>query len=389
MSNSFVNFLTGIVNGSGNMRDYQHAARLYVDNNYELTPKAGWIYYVAININREIGSTIKDPTLRKEFSRWYNRYKGTVGLLASQIDLPKFSIETEVINQYNRKRVVQKKINYNPISITFHDDMANVTTNLWKAYYQYYYADSVSLGKSTGATSIIPKYNGSKYNGFQDATNYQYGLNSGIDGSVPFFVSIDVYQLHKKKFTQFKLVNPMIKEWSHDSLDQAQGNKMLTSKMTVEYETVIYDTSPTNKVTSSKPGFNKEHYDHTPSPLSIGGQGSVSIFGPGGLVAGAEDIYGTLTDPGSSPLDLINAAISGANLVRNTSNITTAGLVQEGTGIFNSVLSGVTAAGRGNIVSGALNGLNQSLSPAGISVPGGTQAPDQTIATPINTKTGR
>ena len=55
--------------------------------------------------------------------------------------MPKFKITTDTVNQYNRKAVVQTKLTYEPITITFHDDMANATTDLWKNYYQYYYAD--------------------------------------------------------------------------------------------------------------------------------------------------------------------------------------------------------------------------------------------------------
>jgi hypothetical protein len=373
MSNAFVNFLSGAADGSGNLRSYQHATRLYVDNNYQLTPKAGWIYYVKVNINPDIKNLITDTKVKKEFTEWLNRYKGTVGLLAKTVDLPKFSIETETLNQYNRKTVIQKKINYNPITIVFHDDMANVSLNLWKSYYQYYYGDS--LNPTGTSPQVLFKYQDNKYdNRVLDAN---YGLNNGE--SERFINSIDIYQLHQKKFTNIKLINPIIKEWSSDNLDQSQGNRLLTSRMTIEYETVIYDTAATNSITKDNPGFNKDHYDNTPSPLSIGGQGTNSVFGPGGLVAGASSIFGTLNNPDASPLDILNAAIQGRNLVRNAGNITKAGLLQEGQGIFNSVLSGV-ASSNGNITSGALNGLNQAIAPAGIRVPSGSQAPDQTVA---------
>jgi hypothetical protein len=382
MSNAFTNFLSGVLNGSGNLRDYQHASRLYRNNNYALTPKAGWIYYVAININADVVKTITDPAIVHQFNDWYTKNKGVIGLMAKQVDMPRFTIDTEVLNQYNKKTIIQKKINYGGIGITFHDDMANVTTNLWKSYYQYYYGDSVDAGKTGVSSNIIPKYIDNKYKDFNEQQDYRYGLNNGQD--IPFFTSIDIYQLNQKKFTSFKLVNPIIKEWAHDQLDQTQGNRLLGSKMQVEYETVIYNTSPNNAVTKENPGFNKDHYDTTPSPLSIGGQGTVSIFGPGGLVAGASSIFGSLTNPGGSPLDLLNTAIQGGNLIRNAGNVSGSGIREEGLGIFNSVLSGVSSKGQGTITSGALNGLNQAISPAGINVPNGTKPPDQISATPVN-----
>ena len=373
MSNAFVNFLTGAADGSGNLRSYQHATRLYVDNNYQLTPKAGWIYYVKVNINPRIKNIITDSTLKKEFTEWLNKYNGTVGLLAKTVDLPKFSVENETLNQYNRKTIIQKKINYNPITIVFHDDMANVSLNLWKSYYQYHYGDSLSAAAVN--PQIYFKYQDNKYD--SRVLDASYGLSNGQ--SERFFTSIEIFQLHQKKFTSIKIINPIIKEWASDNLDQTQGNRMLSSRMTVEYETVIYDTAATNNITKENPGFNKNHYDNTPSPLGIGGQGTNSVLGPGGLIAGASSIFGTLSNPGASPLDILNAAVQGRNLIRNAGNISKAGLLEEGTSLFNSALSGVSSS-NGNITSGALNGLNQAIAPAGIRIPTGSQAPSQTIA---------
>jgi hypothetical protein len=58
------------------------------------------------------------------------------------------------MNQYNRKRIVQTKIKYDPIDISFHDDngsgvgtanLGGTVRALWKAYYNYYYFDGMHL----------------------------------------------------------------------------------------------------------------------------------------------------------------------------------------------------------------------------------------------------
>lgn len=394
MSNFFSNFLGGVMDGSGDLRDYQHASRLYVSNFYELTPKAGWIYYVVLNINPRLRT---DKILSgKEFENWYDRYKGTVGLLAKQVDLPKFTMQTEVLNQYNRKAVIQKQINYMPIGITFHDDMANSTTNMWKNYYQYYIADAAG---QKGSESI--KYQDTKYKDFIDPNNNHYGLSNGQSTRIPFFTSIDIYQLHKQHFTSFKLVNPMIKEWAHDQLDQTSGNKMLTSRMTVEYETIVYNTEPTNRVTRQNPGFTISHYDTTPSPIRIGGKGNNSIFGAGGIINGASEVFGDLQNM-SSPLDVLNTAIKAGNLARNAKNVSSASLKAEGYSIINSTLANI-ATGQAAVlntdgtvsrvpageriaqgVNATVSGITQAISPAGINLyrNSNSSTTDQTTATP-------
>lgn len=405
MSNAFTNFLNGFVGGvigqSGNLRDYQHASRLYVDNYFELTPKAGWIYYVVLNINPQLRQSI-NPARLAEFEMWYTRYGGRVGLLAKQADLPKFTIETETVNQYNRKVVIQKKINYDSVSITFHDDMANATTNLWKQYYQYYFADGVSSSQFLLSPQIIPKYKDNKFSSNDsDAGSLNYGLNNGQYDK--FFTSIDLYELHRHRYTKFTLVNPIVKKWDHDPLDQTQGNKMMSSKMTVDYESVMYDTSAYNRTNLYNPGFAIDHYDNTPSPISVSGQGSASLFGEGGVMAGAVDILGDLQHlDQASPLDLLNTVIKGANVVRNAKSLSKAGIKQEGYSMLTGTLSNIAASPAavqnldGTIsrvpasdrisqgFSQTLNGVSQNIAPAGINLFTGrnSSVTDTVYATP-------
>lgn len=401
MANAFVNFLKAASLGSGNLRDYQHASRLYLTNYYELTPKAGWIYYVEFVINSKVtkgydivtntfGSQTNTNKEKEDFIGWYDKNKSKIGLLAKSVGMPKFNITTEILNQYNRKTVIQKSIGYQPISIVFHDDMANVTTNLWKSYYQYYFGDSIG-GQSSDTKSVaIPKYQDTKYQSLNDTRDNRYGLNN--QQTEPFFISIDVYQLYQQKYTSFKIVNPLVKDWKHDDLDQTQGNKMLTNSMTLDYETVIYNTD--NKSIKDdqgldRVGFVNEYYDNTPSPLSIGGQGTVSVLGQGGIINGARSIFGALGKPDMSPLGLLQTALQAGNLIRNASNISLDGLIEEGSDVFSSVLSGIEAGGKeSNIVSGALQGLNNAINPAGLNIPLGSQSTNgQTSAAPV--KTGR
>ena len=143
MSNAFTNFLSGVVDGvfgsSADLKDYQHANRLFVRNTYARAPKLGFLFFVNFNIN-------PDAILDKA---WKEKGRKDVGLLVKKADLPKFKIATETLNQYNRRTLVQSKLTYDPISIEFHDDNSDITLDLWKNYYQYYFADGVYGTTST------------------------------------------------------------------------------------------------------------------------------------------------------------------------------------------------------------------------------------------------
>jgi len=369
---SIVEYLSGFTN-QGNMHDFQHASRLYLDDNFALAPKTSWIYYVVFSINPAAISEVQ----------WNEQKRGyEAGMLVKACDLPKFKIQVETLNQYNRKTLIQQKISYEPISMTFHDDMSNVTNSLWVNYFRYYYRDTwwgqaVKTNSQFGAgDKTKSNYGNTKYQtgpSLKDATGRpggagKFGLNN--NQSVPFFNAITIYQLNAKRFTSYVLVNPLIESWEHDQLDQSSGNKFAQSRCLLGYETVFYGEGRVSRDNPS--GFATFHYDLTPSPLSIAGGGNSTIFGPGGILSGTQDLFGTtdklLSGNSISSLgSIVGVGIQGSNLIRNYKNISSASLKAEGQSILNSAIKGAIAGGGpgsgilGGIIGGGLGSLGKSL----------------------------
>lgn len=347
---SLGSYLQPVLNTGIQMKDYAHASRLYLDNVYALAPKAGWLYYVVFDIEP---SAITDQT-------WANQQRiSEVGMLVKTADLPKFNIQTEVVNQYNRKTVIQKNITYNSVNLIMHDDQSNVVHNMWLNYYRYYFADSTWGGTGpigTARDNTPGAFQNNKYLPANDLFNpTNYGLNSKLVVA-PFFRSITIYQLNRKLFTSFKLVNPIIKAWEHDRVDQSAGNKLAESKMSIDYEAVFYGTGQVKKDTPS--GFAMFHYDTSPSPLSLAGGGNSTLFGPGGVVPGALELFGDVSgilnpDTNVSPLGVLGTVIKGVNLAQNIKGVSRDSLRAEGYAIVNNALR--------NVAQGGLNGLGVNL----------------------------
>lgn len=340
MSNAFTNFLSS--SGLGiNLRDYQHASRLYVDNNYAYSPKLGFLYYVVFKINPD---AIIDQ-------QWRNTGSMDVGLLVKKIDLPKFSIVNETLNQYNRKTVVQTKLTYTPVSVEFHDDNIDVINKLWINYYKHYFADS-----TYGTSGSVPvAFRDTKYG----ETDYQYGIYDN-NNKIPFLTSVEIYSLHQQDFTQITLINPKITEWAHDSLNQAEGNKTLQNRMSVAYENVLYDHGQIVAETNP-PGFTTVYYDRNPSPYPIAGNPNNSPYyvkqETGFDKPGAQRVFGKVGGTYRSPNPLLDIA---AILAKNFIN--TRGIVR-------------TNALSYNIASGALGAINKTA-------PGKFYTPPSTEAQP-------
>ena len=266
MSGFFNQFLRQLAEGD-NVRDYQHAARTFVDSLYRLSPKSGALFHVFIELNPAIAK--RDPQNPN------SQYE--IGLMAKTAQLPKFTIQNKILNSYNRKNIVQERINYDPITLTFHDDAANVIRNFWQGYYAYYYRDSDHT-----ATLYNQEY---KYKPRQEQ-NWGFSPKNKGTGAPNYINAIRIYSLHQKSFSSYILFRPTIQAFQHGQHAQGEFNPMEHS-MTVAYEAVQYEYGAVSRGTVM--GFNIMHYDNTPSPLTSLGGGTTSILGPGGLVEGAGD----------------------------------------------------------------------------------------------------
>lgn len=318
------NLSSGILGPKGNMADWQHARRLFIDNNQELAPKSKFLYHVYFQLTESGYGILKE----------LRNFNKEVGMLVKSADLPKYQAQIETKNKYNRKKNIQTSIQYDPVNIEFHDDNYGVTTAFLEAYYKYYFADGNhpfndgSYGnRRTGDTT----YQGPGVN------SYKYGLDNNTP-VIPFFDYIQITQFARKNYTTYTLINPIITNWAHDNVNSNDGGATTTNTITVAYESVLYDRGTVSD--NGVKGFAQEHYDQTPSPISILGGGGSSFFGAGGTLDTAVDIFRYLRGENNfdNPLE---AAIAGANLIGNARNLTSEGLRSEGYSILTRALGDV------------------------------------------------
>ena len=325
----------GALNPKGNLGDFAHGARLYVDDSFRLAPKQKFLYHCVFNLDPSVAK-ISDPPIKN--------HQRELNMLVKNVDLPKYSVDMVTVQQYNKKRNIQTKIVYDPVTIVFHDDNYGVTTALWETYYRYYYKDGNLGGKDTvgnPTTSTQRAYNrGSGYEGAK-FNQTQFGL----DNNTPianFFTSIQIYQLARKTYTCYTLVNPLIQQWQHDTLNNQQSDVM-SNQMVVQYEAVFYSRGRIS-ANGAPQGFGEEHYDKTPSPNSLLGGGSTSLLGDGGVLSG---LFGAGDGPhtyigsqlGAGKRGLTFASIiTTANRIKNAKRLSKEGLRQEGFNILTGAI---------------------------------------------------
>lgn len=312
---SINDFLSGFSNGLPGMKDYQHASRLYIDENYKLIPKQKFLFHVVF--------TLSDTALANPLFQNYEKL--SLNMLVKSCQLPKYNMNVEQKQSYNRKVPVATHITYQPINITFHDDHADVVNGFWKSYYEYHISDSLA-GYNTNGKLTKDTF----YNSKGSLNRTQFGMDNYQLNGEPVIRQIEIFALHKQRFTSFKLINPVIGGFSHDDLEQTEGNGIMANTMEVFYETVLYGAGlvKTSLGTPNReriPGFATLHYDLEPSPLSVLGRGTTSIFGPGGIIDGIGSVIGDVRN-GNVGLGTI---LKGINTYNNAKKIKAKDAVKE------------------------------------------------------------
>ncbi|MBC8435626.1 MAG: hypothetical protein H8D84_01435, partial [Proteobacteria bacterium] len=94
-------YLKGFQDSLPGMKDFRHASRLYIDDNYKLMPKQKFLFHVIFQT---------DETL---FFKGFNRNESLdFNMLVKACDLPKYNMNIEEKFQYNKKMYCATRIQY-------------------------------------------------------------------------------------------------------------------------------------------------------------------------------------------------------------------------------------------------------------------------------------
>jgi len=340
LSNALNGFSSGFTQGlfgTDTVKDYKHASKTFVSDGLALAPQQKFLFHVYFNLNTSIPGLSESLGSAQDLSQ--------LGMMVRTADVPSYRIDVDELNQYNRKRYIQKKINYQPVNITFHDDGSDLVRSMWYNYYVYYFSDARHGydGVSTGQAGNGPfDFNRRDvYDDLRSVHDWGYNGESPSGGYKPnFFRDIKIYGLNRGNFVQYTLINPVIVDWRSDTFDYSQDSGTMTNTMTLQYETVKFSRGRIGTPGSSEVrGWGQnESYDSSPSKLSQGG-GTQSVLGQGGLL-----------DAGTSILnDLQNGNILGAIVTAGRSyttfkdadvgDIAASEILQQGTALATTALT--------------------------------------------------
>ena len=288
------------------LRDARHANQIYTQSNFAFAPKSKYMYHVRFEPNDEVGNSATSNVFQ---------FQKELGVLVKSADLPSFRASVENKQQYNRKKNVQTRVDYQDCRITFHDDNTGVTRALLEEYYRYYFFDANK--NTTGAEAAYGPRD--KY----FARVPSYGLDNRKKN--PFFKYITIYQLARREWVAYTLVNPLLSAWDHGGVDASDGG-FNENTITVAYESVQYTSGNVGNDTPAGFADASVGYDVEPSPLGYLDNAMIPNGGEKGLLP-------ALIGLGTSAL--LNKAFGNSN--SPSKNI----LKQVGTGLIGGLVTNV------------------------------------------------
>lgn len=216
------------------LRDSRHAAHLFGFTGTRLntgTPRHKFQYFVNFRFNGAVGGFVSQFLGRRDQDR--------VAALVKTVQMPGLNVQTDVMNQYNHRRIVQTKIEPQSVSMSFHDTVDGRTLNLWEMYYEYYFKDGVAARKLGGAGVNISRF---AHDTVKPRFEDDFGYNMERVGNNRQLINvIEIFQVQGGKFTQTSLVNPTITNFTHDMLDYSDREGLMEFRLDIMPEAIVYN----------------------------------------------------------------------------------------------------------------------------------------------------
>jgi len=265
------------------------------------------------------------------------------------IDGPKVNLQMDVLNQYNRKRNVYRRVEYDPVNVRFYDTMNSAAMNLWRYLYEHHVTDGrkksrIYQNRETpqGDRSPYGKTNLSNEEDF--ITSHEYGISNESKFIDDYLIkSLDLFLIHGKKYTLIRFVHPRITAMDHDVFTY-EASTPIEIGMQFMYETVLYETfnhpfdSETQDISVDlNETFKTSNMPDTPATEDYT---SVTTEGEGSL---QDNSYMTKMTGDTGLQDTTSASTAGSGTYLSSNSQrgdTTAINTKGGSSVFGSIMSG-------------------------------------------------
>ena len=231
MADFFKNIWSALGDREFYWRDFRNA---YHYNPSQDPPRQQFGGYVSFVLDRDLfGQPFFDEVNNDEL-------RVRMSSLVRTADMPQVEFQTQTLNEYNKKKIVNTGVQYQPVTIRVVDTASNAWLQIIMKYFAYHYmnprnkanqgdrdVNNVNIGE--GGLDFI----GSQFGAGGPFDSNKYGYNPNLNPN--FFERIDYVLYHAQKGVQYSLINPTMVGFTHTPIDYA-SNELMEFTMTFQYE---------------------------------------------------------------------------------------------------------------------------------------------------------
>jgi hypothetical protein len=163
---------------------------------------------------RSDGDQLLVPRQKYNFTVLFDRFDGPITEFTrvSSVTAPSYSVDSQIMNQYNKKRVIQTKLNYDPVTVVFYDTYDNEWYTMMRDYLKFHYNSGNGLDPVVEGSFTTDEY-------FETAMGFTPNANRYF-----FNRMVIVQNGYREQSRETILINPQITNIQGDTLDYSASN---------------------------------------------------------------------------------------------------------------------------------------------------------------------
>jgi hypothetical protein len=272
--------------------------------------------------------------------------------MVRNFERPGVQVNTETMNQYNKKRVIHTKLDYDAVTVRMWDAVDDRVLKLWAQYYRFYFGDGRKLVTDDW------RYDVTRGDYVDDVTGWGWNPPPGPPINAEFFDSIELYHVFGGRYNKIILVRPKIVGFNHDTDDYEDNSSGQEITLQLNHEGIIYEQfdTPIDTRVAQTLSLDASQYVQYPSVDTPPVPGTKPEFDAEGNVIPPE---GTgVAQSGASPVPEFLKREAAQN--RSSSGLGSFGTFDFG-GIVNDVVSDTATGTFENLAEGVFSGEGLDL----------------------------
>jgi hypothetical protein len=187
--------------------------------------------------------------------KYINTFRDRLHFLCHTVEGPKFQIQQDVMNQYNRKRIINRKLDFDPMTVRMYDTIDGLGLRFIKLLYEFefqgarLYKEREGGEHSPGRGASAGKLQNSEVGNYAEsvlnpethfANTHNFGLIPKRGHQHRLVKSIDFYQLAGKLYSKARMIHPRLSRFDMDQYDYS-SSAVANLSMAFQYENLVFE----------------------------------------------------------------------------------------------------------------------------------------------------